>query len=321
MKTQTQTQTDDQALINDLFSEFDLDLDAAETAVEPEQEVMLAAEPTAEVAIDAELDLDIDLDLEVELAAAEPAAESVEVEAPPAVAVAAVLPPCDEDMEFDFEFDQAEQAEVEAEVAAFETKEEKEEKAPKAVKPKASSGGNRVTYYNSSKSTVLLDRLGGNKELIILEASDLELSKEELQSKRQYLLDVMNHQPMTMNEKGDPTKSDGLNGQTVQKKVAEKVIQLFTYMGKGGNLNKVMRLAFQTLLTEGYLSFGKQGNLYDVLLANEFSVGTARAQTGQIKQLFPLLKIVTVEGDMMKQNPESIILAKMNADLYPEQAA
>lgn len=321
MKTQTQTQTDDQALINDLFNEFDLDLDAAETAVEPEQEVMLAAEPTAEVAIDAELDLDIDLadlDLEVELAAAEPVAESVEVEAAPAEPVAAVLPPCDEDVEFDFEFDQAEQAEVEAEVAAFE---EKEAKAPKTVKPKASSGGNRVTYYNSSKSTVLLDRLGGNKELIILEASDLELSKEELQSKRQYLLDVMNHQPMTMNEKGDPTKSDGLNGQTVQKKVAEKVIQLFTYMGKGGNLNKVMRLAFQTLLTEGYLSFGKQGNLYDVLLANEFSVGTARAQTGQIKQLFPLLKIVTVEGDMMKQNPESIILAKMNADLYPEQAA
>lgn len=322
METQTNAQTDDQALINDLFSEFDLDLDTAEIAVQPEQEVMLAAEPAAEeIALDAELDLDLsDIDLDLELVATEPVAEAVMPEDAATSVEAAVesLSPAD-DVEFDLEFDQAEQAEVEAEVAAFE-QEEQVTKTEK-MKPKSSSGSDRVTYYNSSKSTVLLDRLGGNKELIILEASDLDLSKEELQSKRQYLLDVMNHQPMTMNEKGDPAKSGGLNGQTVQKKVAEKVIQLFTYMSKGGNLNKVMRLAFETLLKEGQLTFGKQGNLESVLLANEYNIGTARAQSGQIKQLFPLLKIVTVEGNTMKQNPESIILAKINADLFPDQAA
>lgn len=319
MTTQnTAIQADDQALINDLFSEFDLDLDA------PADELVLAAEPAAE-----EVELDVDLaDIEATLAA-EPAAEVAEPAAvEPAVEAAepegVQLTPVSEE-DFDLSFDEEEAIAAEAAIIAATAAIEEEAAAapaePKAPKPRASSGGNRVTFYNSSKSTVLLDRLGGNKDMIILEASDLDLSKEELQAKRQYLLDVINHQPMTMNSKGDPVKSEGLDGQTVQKKVAEKVIQLFTYMSKGGNLNKVMRLAFTTLINEGQLTFGKQGTFQDVLLANGFSLGTARAQSGQIKQLFPLLKIVTVAGDTLKPNPESIILAKMNADLNPEQAA
>lgn len=291
---------EDQALIDDLFSQFDeISLDEIDLTDQTEPTVE-AAEPTVEAA-----------------AVIEPTVEAVE----PTVEAAVIESTEQQLAEIDFDLDLDLSEELAAPTAVEATNVEKPT-SEKKIKPKASAGGNRVTFYNSSKSTVLLDRLGGNTDLIILEASDLDLSKEELQAKRQYLLNVMNYQPMTVNDKGDPVKSDGLNGETVQKKVAEKVIQLFTYLNKGGNLNKVMRISFELLLKDGYLTFGKQGNLYAALLANEYSDGTARAQSGQIQKLFPLLKIALPSGKgSLEPNSTSIILAKMNAELNLQQPA
>ncbi|MFX9189354.1 hypothetical protein ABTN59_22020, partial [Acinetobacter baumannii] len=36
----------------------------------------------------------------------------------------------------------------------------------------------RVTHYNSKKSEVLLDRLGGSADMILLEASDIDLPND-----------------------------------------------------------------------------------------------------------------------------------------------
>ncbi|MBU0298521.1 hypothetical protein KN525_18665, partial [Acinetobacter baumannii] len=107
----------------------------------------------------------------------------------------------------------------------------------------------RVTHYNSKKSEVLLDRLGGSADMILLEASDINLPNDKLKEKQENLLRILNNQPTVIGTRG--------NVETVQKKVAEKVIILFTYFKNGGNLNKVMRIAFETIITDGYITTGK----------------------------------------------------------------
>lgn len=303
---------EDQALINDLFNEMgfdemmldgEVDISAAIEAAEPSAE---AIEPSVEAA-----------EVEVE-AAAEPVAEAVEpsAEAVTVEAVEAAAEPSVDDVLGDLGLDGidfgAVDTEVETEKKAIAPKLDDKDKSEKKVKPKASSGGNRVTYYNSSKSTVLLDRLGGNKDLIILEAGDLELPKEELQAKRQHLLDVLNNQPTAVNKD---------TGETVQKKVAEKVIQLFTYLNRGGALNRYTYIAFETLLKDGFLNTKKNGNLYQAYIANGYKDGTARAQSGQMSQLFPLLKIAENAQGHLVPNDQSIILAKMSAEIQGEQKA
>ncbi|MFX5640808.1 hypothetical protein ABTD79_13465 [Acinetobacter baumannii] len=181
----------------------------------------------------------------------------------------------------------------------------------KAAKEKPKSTQQRVTHYNSKKSEVLLDRLGGSADMILLEASDIDLQNDKLKEKQENLLRILNNQPTVIGTRG--------NVETVQKKVAEKVIILFTYFKNGGNLNKVMRIAFETIITDGYITTGKGGNLYNNLLNAHYSEGTARAQAGQMLQMFPLLKIATKEGNKLIPNEQSLILAKMKADLFPSE--
>ncbi|HFV9278770.1 hypothetical protein [Acinetobacter baumannii] len=195
---------------------------------------------------------------------------------------------------------------------------EKQDSAPqkvttenKAAKEKPKSTQQRVTHYNSKKSEVLLDRLGGSADMILLEASDIDLPNDKLKEKQENLLRILNNQPTVIGTRG--------NVETVQKKVAEKVIILFTYFKNGGNLNKVMRIGFETIITDGYITTGKGGNLYNNLLNAHYSEGTARAQAGQMLQMFPLLKIATKEGNKLIPNEQSLILAKMKADLFPSE--
>lgn len=254
---------------------------SAVTKVEPEPE----PEPEFDESLLADLD-GVSLDTDTEVAAEEVAAPKEKKKSP-------FAPKLDDD--------------------------EQNEEAPKvakAVKPNHASGSDRVTYFNSSKSKVLLSRLGGNADLIILEVSDLDLTKEELQAKRKHLLSALNNQPVTLNGKSDPS----VTGETVQKKVAEKVIQLFTYLNNGGTLNRYTQIAFATLIADGYLNMKKDGNMQAALIKNGYGMGTVRAQTGQISKLFPLLKIAFAEGDKLVPNQESIILEKMKT-LLPQLAA
>ncbi|MFH4175872.1 hypothetical protein WAJ79_23285, partial [Acinetobacter baumannii] len=92
-------------------------------------------------------------------------------------------------------------------------------------------------------------------DMILLEASDIDLPNDKLKEKQENLLRILNNQPTVIGTRG--------NVETVQKKVAEKVIILFTYFKNGGNLNKVMRIAFETIITDGYITTGKGGNLYN----------------------------------------------------------
>lgn len=185
-----------------------------------------------------------------------------------------------------------------------------EDKVAPSVKEKSPTTY-RTTYYNSSKSKVLLDRLGGDQSDIVLEFSDAELSDEDLKRKQRAFLSLLNNQP-TVNS----------DGQTVQKKVAEKVIILFTMFKQKKTWNEVMYRTFKLLLTDGYIQSGDKGNLHAELLAKPYSVGTARAQAGQMMQMLPLLKIATeTSKGRLEINEDSTIIARLRAEYFADLKA
>lgn len=191
--------------------------------------------------------------------------------------------------------------EAQAEAMQPEAKTEKKAKAPKAPKPPAEP---RVTYVTGKASDVLAARVGNVNEMLLLEAADLTLSAEELEAKQRDLLDMLNARPRSGSE------------QSTQKKVAEKVVMLFGWMKKGGALNEVMRRTFTVLARDGYIVSGDKGNLHAELLAKPYSVGTCRAQAGQMMAMLPMLKIATKgEKGRLDLNPDSLIFAKVKADL------
>lgn len=191
------------------------------------------------------------------------------------------------------------------------TEVKKETSTPKKAPKEKSPTTNRATYYNSSKSQVLLDRLGGDTSDIVLEFSDAELSDEELKEKQRSFLSLLNNQP-TINS----------DGQTVQKKVAEKVVILFTMFKHKKTWNEVMYRTFKLLLTDGYIQSGDKGNLHLELLSKPYSVGTARAQAGQMMQMLPLLKIAKedIKGRLVI-NEDSTIVARLRAEYFADLKA
>ena len=144
-----------------------------------------------------------------------------------------------------------------------------------------------------------------------MEFADAELSDEELKAKQRTFLSLLNNQP-TVNS----------DGQTVQKKVAEKVVILFTMFKQKKAWNEVMFRTFKLLLTDGYIQSGDKGNLVQNLLSKPYSQGTARAQAGQMMQLLPLLKIAKEVGKgRLEINEDSTIIARLKAEYFTDLKA
>lgn len=101
-------------------------------------------------------------------------------------------------------------------------------------------------------------------------------------------------------------------------KVKDKAIMLFTWLKSdksASDLNEVMKRAFEVLKKDGELTSGKNGNLQSNLLAKPYSAGTAASQANQMFMLFPLLGITQREKGKMVANPDSAVLAVVNARL------
>lgn len=177
----------------------------------------------------------------------------------------------------------------------------KEKKAKEPKEPKEP----RVTYVGHKASDVLKARLGDKiSEMLVLEIEDATLEPHELEAKQAELLKLLNTRPGT---------SDA--GST-QKKVAEKIVMLFGWLKTGGKLNEVMLRTFTVLAKDGHLTSGDKGNLHAELLAKPYSVGTARAQAGQMFAMLPMLKVVTKEEKgRFALNPNSMIFAGVKAQL------
>lgn len=165
-----------------------------------------------------------------------------------------------------------------------------------------------VSRVGKTKSEVLTSTLGNVSEGLLLEAADLTLSEEALREKQSALLDIIDVRPGSAKAK--------TAGSSTQKKVAEKVIQLFGYVKNGGTLNEVMRRTFKVLARDGEITSGEKGNLHAELLSKPYSVLTCKAQAGQMMAMLPMLKIAlaTSKGRLVA-NPDSLILAKVKAEL------
>ena len=169
---------------------------------------------------------------------------------------------------------------------------------PAPAKPKAAAAGTVRPGVSAKTSEKIMFRLGSKAgDFLILETKDAELDEKALQA----------HQAELLKE------FDG----TSQIKVREKMVQLFGYLsGTNAKLNEVMRRAFTVLIKDGNLISGEKGNLHVDLLAKPYSVGTARAQSGQIFSLFPQLKIVNkTDRGVYVANPDSVILQMMKQRL------
>lgn len=173
--------------------------------------------------------------------------------------------------------------------AAPETeKKAKKEKEPKAYVPR---------YTNAKKSEVLQHKLGENAaEFLVLEVTDAALDADGLKAKMDEVLASID--------------------ECSQKKVQEKAVMLFSWFKRGGALNEVMRRTFEILARDGEITSGDKGNLHQHLLAKPYSIGTARAQAGQMMAMLPMLKIAekTDKGRLVA-NPNSIIFMKAKAEL------
>lgn len=319
--TDLNAQAQDEISLDDLFSQID------DITSEAEQQPQILAEPTiesaaAEPALDEldELDLLLGGDSESQALIVDEPAAPVEQSADTAESD---LDGLFDESELDLDAlslePEVEQPKVE-EKSAPKAKKQKAEPTPaETTEPKAepkekSPTTYRTTYQNSKRSAVLLDRLGGDTSEIVLEFDDVDLPAEQLKEKQQQFLRLLNNQP---------TLTAG--GQTVQKKVAEKVVILFTMFKRGGKWNEVMYRTFSLLLTDGYIQSGDNGNLVQNLKSKPYSPATARAQAGQMMQLLPLLKIANEDGKgRLVPNENSTILMRLRsqffADLKPAES-
>lgn len=102
------------------------------------------------------------------------------------------------------------------------------------------------------------------------------------------------------------------NGLWRQKKVKEKAVRLFEQVANGRLTNRVLQIAFKLLQQDGVFIGGGRGTLFNKLLEEGYSVGTAHAQAQQIITLCKLLRI-TVEINKYNSsiNKNSLLLPKV----------
>lgn len=85
-----------------------------------------------------------------------------------------------------------------------------------------------------------------------------------------------------------------------------------------GNLRKVMSDPQIACLLSG--TKGVESEHYkDLIIKVDDIVAKCPVTAGQMLQMFPLLKIATKEGNKLIPNEQSLILAKMKADLFPSE--
>lgn len=162
------------------------------------------------------------------------------------------------------------------------------EAGPKAPKePRAT----RVTH---KPGDLLLVKLGEKADdFLTFDVNDVE-DPEKMAAKRDVFIAKMNDKD------------------AIAVKVKEKIVQLFAWLTKGGELNEVMKRTFVLLHKDGELTSGDKGNLHASLLSKPYSQGTARSQGCQMFLVLPELELTKREKGKMIANPDSALLPVIN---------
>jgi hypothetical protein len=145
-----------------------------------------------------------------------------------------------------------------------------------------------------------LDRIA--TENLLLEFTDRNLDEAGLAAKRDEVLSLI--------------------AANTQIKVQEKCDLLFNWIQSRGKLNNVIARTIRVLVSEGYLIFGNKGNLYQDLLMEPYSDGTAKAQAAQMSSMLPMLKIVFNDGNgRFVPNQDSLLLMRLKVELQLDENA
>ncbi len=172
-------------------------------------------------------------------------------------------------------------------------------KAAKEKEPKAP----RATSVTHKPGDLLMAKLGDKaSEYLVFTMQDAELEPDALKMQQDAFIARMNI-------------VDAKDDSYIAMKVKDKVIHLIEWMKKGGELNEVIERAFRVMVRDGKLTSGVKGNLQVDLLSKPYSPGTAASQSNKMFQLFPLLGITVKSKGEMVPNPDSLILAKVTAEL------
>ena len=143
----------------------------------------------------------------------------------------------------------------------------------------------------ASKSEALVHRVGG-ADGIVLEASDADLSETDRQAKNDAFLASVN---------------------TTAKKVQEKVINIMASAAKGVKLSAFTDTALRVLLTKGSVT---SKDIFEAMITDDWTVGTARSQSQQMMQLLPLVRIANRSKDVLTVNPDSVLAEHFKATLF-----
>ena len=172
-----------------------------------------------------------------------------------------------------------------AEPAKKKGREKKEKPEKKAVEPRK---------HYASKTERISDRMGEKlNDFSLLELSDAE-EGTDIAKKREELLATM--------------KAAGV-------KVQNRMTFFIEYVsGRTSALNNVCKIATNLLIEEGKITTGEKGNLLRKLVANPYSVGSAKAMGGNTLLAMQKLKIVKegAKGEWVA-NPDSLYLIKLRS--------
>ena len=106
----------------------------------------------------------------------------------------------------------------------------------------------------------------------------------------------------------DAAAVDAIAGKITQKKVKEKVLNILDAVAGRSKLSVYTEIAIAAVKD----AMAKGGTLQTKDIAERmkgtYSPGTTAAQSGQMRAMLPALGIVTLEGNVMRPNPDSVLL-------------
>lgn len=173
------------------------------------------------------------------------------------------------------------------------------EPAAEAAKPKRTPVPRK---FYSNKADRLKDRMGDSLvEYTVLTMADAGVTDEELKAKMDETLAII----AKMNKK--------------EQNRASMFIEFIA--GKKAKPNEVLDRTLKVLARDGFISTGKEGNVYLDLLKKPYSEGAARAMGGNTISMLADLKVLNADGKQkFVANPESLLLMKANTLLFGDAA-
>lgn len=183
---------------------------------------------------------------------------------------------------------------IETEAAPKKKRETKAKEPKVAAEPKEPKVP-QATRLTHKPGDLLLAKLGAKANDFLI--FDLNATPEEAEEQRIAFV-------AKMNEKD-----------AIAIKPKEKVLQLFDWLIKGGELGEVMKRTFAVLAKDGEITSAEKGNLHQSLLSKPYSKGTANSQGCQMFIVLPELGICLKEKGRMIPNPDSPLLIAINTAL------